>query len=39
MKGFNGEILLYLPSERSETGGYSVLLAFPSVRPSMHTHI
>jgi len=31
--------LLYLPSERSETGGYTVLLAFPFVRPSVCTHI
>ena len=30
--------LLYPPSERSETGGYTVLLAFPSVRPSLCTH-
>ena len=26
---------LHPPSERSETGGYTVLLAFPSVRPSV----
>jgi len=31
---------LYPPSERSETGGYklTVLLAFPSVRPSVCAH-
>jgi len=27
--------LLYPPSQRSETDGYTVLLAFPSVRPSV----
>jgi len=30
--------LLYPPSERSETGRYTVLLAFPSVRPSVCAH-
>ena len=29
--------LLYLPSERSETDRYTVLLAFPSARPSVRT--
>ena len=28
---------LYPPSERSETGGYTVLLGFPSVLPSART--
>jgi len=29
---------LYPPSEWSETGGYTILLAFPSVRLSDHAH-